>query len=165
MSKYSIFSGPYFPVFRMNTEIYRVNLRIQSEYGKIRTRKNYLNTFHALKVLVGPSIKTIHGGESWINNLEWIHIHGYMDTYRKNLMKSLYLRIWCQCRIQGLLYSYSHFQFINKKQTRIWDPAKYLLWSFLAKIIKGGKIRKKTLSEMFNRVLITTLKIYRQYKS
>ena len=77
----------------MNTEIYRVNLRIQSEYGKIQTRKDYLNTFHTVKVLVGPSIKTIHGGESWINNLEWIHIHGYMDTYRKNLMKSLYLRI------------------------------------------------------------------------
>ena len=31
VSKYRVFSGPYFPV---------VNLRIQSEYGKIRTRKN-----------------------------------------------------------------------------------------------------------------------------
>ena len=34
------FSGPYFPVFRLNTEIYGVNFRIQSEYRKIRTRKN-----------------------------------------------------------------------------------------------------------------------------
>ena len=34
------FSGPYFPVFGLNTEIYEVNLCIQSEYGKIRTRKN-----------------------------------------------------------------------------------------------------------------------------
>ena len=33
VSKYGVFSGPYFPVFR-------VNLRIQSEYRKIRTRKN-----------------------------------------------------------------------------------------------------------------------------
>ena len=40
MSKYGVFSGPYFPVFRLNTEIYCVNLCIQSEYGKIRTRKN-----------------------------------------------------------------------------------------------------------------------------
>ena len=34
------FSGPYFPTFGLNTEIYRVNIRIQTEYGKIRTRKN-----------------------------------------------------------------------------------------------------------------------------
>ena len=31
--------GLYFPVFGLNTEIYAANLRIQSEYGKIRTRK------------------------------------------------------------------------------------------------------------------------------
>ena len=40
MSKYGVFSRPYFPVFAMNTEIYSVNLRIQSEYGKIRAKKN-----------------------------------------------------------------------------------------------------------------------------
>ena len=34
------FSGPYFPVFELNTVIYCVNLRIQSEYGEIQTRKN-----------------------------------------------------------------------------------------------------------------------------
>ena len=33
------FSGLYFPAFEMNTEIYRVNLRIRSECGKIWTRK------------------------------------------------------------------------------------------------------------------------------
>ena len=31
-------SGPYFPVFSLNTEIYSVDLRIQTEYRKIRTR-------------------------------------------------------------------------------------------------------------------------------
>ena len=40
MSKYGVFTGPCFPVFGLNTEIYGVNLRIQSEYRKIRTRKN-----------------------------------------------------------------------------------------------------------------------------
>ena len=40
MSKYGVFSGPYFPVFGLNTEIYSVNLRIQSAYRKLRTRKN-----------------------------------------------------------------------------------------------------------------------------
>ena len=33
------FSCPYFPAFGLNTDIYRVNLRIQSACGKIRTRK------------------------------------------------------------------------------------------------------------------------------
>ena len=40
MSKYGVFSGPYFPVFGLNTKIYGVNLRIQSECRKIRTRKD-----------------------------------------------------------------------------------------------------------------------------
>ena len=40
VSKYRVFSGPYFPVFRLKTEIYSVNLRIQSECRKIRIRKD-----------------------------------------------------------------------------------------------------------------------------
>ena len=40
VSKYRVFPGLYFPAFRLNTEIYEINLRIQSEYRKIRTRKN-----------------------------------------------------------------------------------------------------------------------------
>ena len=40
VSKYRVFSGPYFPVFRLNTEIYSVNLRIQSECRRIRIRKD-----------------------------------------------------------------------------------------------------------------------------
>ena len=40
VSRYGVFSGPYFPVFGLNMEIYRVNIHIQSEYRKTRTRKN-----------------------------------------------------------------------------------------------------------------------------
>ena len=40
MSKYGVISGPYFPVFGLNTEIYSITLRNQSEYRKIRTRSN-----------------------------------------------------------------------------------------------------------------------------
>ena len=40
LSKYGVIFGPYFPVFRRNTEIYGVNLRIQSGYSKIRIRNN-----------------------------------------------------------------------------------------------------------------------------
>ena len=40
MSKYGVNSGLYFPVFGLNTEIYGINLHIQFEYRKIRTRNN-----------------------------------------------------------------------------------------------------------------------------
>ena len=43
------FSGPDFPAFGLNTERYEVSHRIQSECGKIRTRKTpYLDTFHTV---------------------------------------------------------------------------------------------------------------------
>ena len=40
MSKYGVFSGPYFPAFELNAERYFVSLRIQPKRGKIRTREN-----------------------------------------------------------------------------------------------------------------------------
>ena len=53
------FSGPYFPAFGLNTEIYSVwteygeILRIQSECGKILTRKSpNTDTFHAVSVSI-----------------------------------------------------------------------------------------------------------------
>ena len=43
------FCGPHFPAFGLNTERYRVSLRIQSKCGKIRTRKTLnTNTFYAV---------------------------------------------------------------------------------------------------------------------
>ena len=43
------FSGPYFPAFALNMETCKVNLRIQSECGKIRTRETpNTYTFHAV---------------------------------------------------------------------------------------------------------------------
>ena len=41
-----VFSGPYFPVFDLNTESYSIKLRTQLEYGKIKIP--YLDTFHAV---------------------------------------------------------------------------------------------------------------------
>ena len=40
VSKCGVFSGPYFPTFGLNTVRYEVSLRIQSECGKIQTRKS-----------------------------------------------------------------------------------------------------------------------------
>ena len=40
MSKYRVFSGPYFPAFGLNMKRFRESLHIQSECAKIWTRKN-----------------------------------------------------------------------------------------------------------------------------
>ena len=40
LSKYGVISGPYFHVFGLHTDLYEVNLHIESEYRKIRTRNN-----------------------------------------------------------------------------------------------------------------------------
>ena len=40
VSKYGVFSVPYFPVFGLNTEIFGINLHIQFKCRKIRIRKN-----------------------------------------------------------------------------------------------------------------------------
>ena len=43
------YSGPYISGFGLNTERYKVSLRIQSECGKIRTRITpNMDTFHAV---------------------------------------------------------------------------------------------------------------------
>ena len=39
VSKWGVISGSYFPAFVLNTERHEVSLRIQSECGKIQTRK------------------------------------------------------------------------------------------------------------------------------
>ena len=47
------FSGPCFPAFGLNTDIYSVNPRIQSKCGKIPTRKIlYLDNFYAVQLSV-----------------------------------------------------------------------------------------------------------------
>ena len=53
------FTGPYFPVFGLNTERCSVSVRIQSESRKIRTRKTpNMDTFHAVFTshLMGESL-------------------------------------------------------------------------------------------------------------
>ena len=65
-----IFPGPYVPSFGMNTERYSVFPCIQSECGKIRTRKTLnMDTFHA-----GLCIKGNEGrGEEEIS-IKWNRI-------------------------------------------------------------------------------------------
>ena len=47
--QWRVFSGPYFPLFGLNKDIYGVNLRLQSKHLKIRKGKTpYLDTFKAM---------------------------------------------------------------------------------------------------------------------
>ena len=60
VSKYRVISGPYFPAFELNTERYFVSLRIQSECGKIRTRKNHvLGHFSRSAIEFGFTLKRV----------------------------------------------------------------------------------------------------------
>ena len=59
------FSGRYIPIFGLNTEIYSINLRIQSEYGKIRILKRLKTKFSKFaivprKVQRGKTIEVIY---------------------------------------------------------------------------------------------------------
>ena len=67
VSKYGVIFGPYFPVFGLNTEIYRVNLRIQSEYRKIRTRNNSVFGHFSHSGGFVKSITNVHAVENWSN--------------------------------------------------------------------------------------------------
>ena len=71
MFKYGVISGPYFPVFGLNTERYFVYLRIQSEYRTIQTR-NYFRfwTLSTQCILSDQSIAMIQNNltgatETW----------------------------------------------------------------------------------------------------
>ena len=75
VSKYRVFSGPYFPVYGMNSEIYGANLHSQSKYRKIRTRKNYVFWHVSRSVLL-----------KFYNNLV---------KYRSKLNKLIYRRLNC----------------------------------------------------------------------
>ena len=53
------YSGLHFPAFRLNTERYSVSLRIQSECGKMRARKNpNTDTFHAVLSWLTSNIRS-----------------------------------------------------------------------------------------------------------
>ena len=56
VSKYGVFSNPYFSAFGLNTERYSVSLRIQSERGKIRTRKTFVFGHFSHSVTINPSL-------------------------------------------------------------------------------------------------------------
>ena len=55
------FSGPYFSAFGLNMERHGVSFRIQSEFGKVRTRNTpNINTFHSVNNWLKAGKKLYH---------------------------------------------------------------------------------------------------------
>ena len=82
LSKYGVISGPYFRVFGLNTEIFEVNLRIESEYRKIRTRNNsVLRHFSRSVIGLLPLYNYNHTHiHIYLQDLVLRHIHFYLDV-------------------------------------------------------------------------------------
>ena len=82
VSKYGVFSGPYFPAFGLNMERTGVSLRIQAESGKILTKKTpYLDTFHAVnKVHHQPFLNKLP------NNLKLLKEQFYLSKLNELVM-------------------------------------------------------------------------------
>ena len=79
VSKCGGFSGPYFPAFGLNTEIYSVNLRIESEYRKMQTRKNSVFGHFSRSVIL----------QVWIH-LIWIFVEGIEKHFQKHVSVSVW---------------------------------------------------------------------------
>ena len=84
MPKYGVFSGTYFPIFQLNTEIYGVNLRIQSEYRKIWTRKNSIFA-HFLHSVVSEKLRE---NLTLFHRVKSVRVQNYYDV-DKNTLKLL----------------------------------------------------------------------------
>ena len=97
VSKFGVFSGPYFPAFGLNTEIYGVNLHIQSEYRKIRIRKN--SEFgHFSRIVYSTACANMHQDfKIYVDEMVWkinilISQERDMTLPQKNLFLKLSLK-------------------------------------------------------------------------
>ena len=79
------YSGPHFPAFGMNTERYGLSLPIQSECGKIRTRKTRnTDTFHAVYCVTSSAALPILSGI----------ISGFIPVNLKELVNAVALSVF-----------------------------------------------------------------------
>ena len=92
VSKYGVFSDPYFPTFGLNTKRYEASLCIQSKCGKIRTRKNSVFGHFSRSVIFQVEGRD-HRGSLTIRNY-WFKLKYFRNKKRKVLFwKKIY---YCQ---------------------------------------------------------------------
>ena len=82
VSKYGVFSGPYFPAFGLNTVRYPISLCIQSECRKILTRK--ISVFGQFSPVPDP-------GFYGFNSFLWVFIRltGFNYIWNRNIALSI----------------------------------------------------------------------------
>ena len=102
VSKYGVFSGLHFPAFRLNTQRYGVSLHIQSKWGKIRTRKNFLfTTFFTQWILIDSmqcncsrqsSVKRKTNRTFYRKNISSLTLTIVVHIYRINSLITIFVR-------------------------------------------------------------------------
>ena len=71
MSKYGVFSGPYFPAIGLNTERYEVFSANAGKYGPVKTP--YFETFYAVSCIIIYSFACQFSLHSWNYNANTFH--------------------------------------------------------------------------------------------
>ena len=108
------FSGLHFPAFRLNTDIYSVSLRIQSEYAKIRTRKTpNANNFHVTYVTIFILIR-VKKNWKW-NRVSYLWKFAYFWHYYNAWIFTI-MNCIDMCTIKSSHYSYIVAVLWNEEQ-------------------------------------------------
>ena len=110
VSRYGVISGPYFPVFGLNIEIYSVILRIQSEYRKIRTRINSVFGHFSIENMFFTVV-------SWQKYIDLKIIWNsralfYLNIIEKGIAQSLLLVFYCLLKIIKLFNKCCYLLFL-----------------------------------------------------
>ena len=106
----------YFSAFRLNAEIYKVNLHLQSDYWKIRARKNSkFGQFHAFFVLtITSTLVLIINFCNMLNESEvkLLAFQLYICT-----CISVHLQLYSRCTHEAIRKLWTrHFKFHNMKR-------------------------------------------------
>ena len=129
-----VFPGPHFPVFGLNTDIYSVNIRIQSKYRKIRTRKNSV-------------FARFSRSDSERESLE-IHTHNATNETNENkIIRILQTRFHI---LQFLMFLFSFYQLQSLLQVPIDGKDQ---WTFTSLVSKFSILTLSCFKEQINIVL------------
>ena len=154
VSKYGVFSGPCFPVFGLDTEIYW-NLRIQSEYRKIRTRKNSVSGHISRSGIHHSSFQYHRNKWHWKQrSCTWVHVQAITLIIYLTRLKTILILIGDVKTIFRLhntsfhynktVCKYSCIQILwnlldsRDIEVRIWVKYRRLAVSSVANILKVG---------------------------
>ena len=138
LSKYRVFSGPYFPAFGLDTKRYfqirsffwSVSSRIRTEYGEIRSISPYSVRIRKIRTRKTPYLDTFHAGM-------WVHFFFTLCNISKYVMNTSHFYTPKTSENQSLnLKSYGH--------------SSHSIWSI--------EQRRKKLSNIFLRYFFMTAK-------